>query len=154
MTAVTVAGNPAASLPRIPCVPSTHPSHSPVRATAALLVAATGVIHLYLYQDYFSAVATIGPLFLLNFATGIAVGALILWSRGHVWPAAGGAFCLVTLGAFLVSVHWGLFGYHETLSGAWQERAAAIEIAGTIACLLAVLLPEREAARSADVQVR
>jgi hypothetical protein len=125
-----------------------------VRATAALLVAATGVIHLYLYQDYFSAVATIGPLFLLNFATGIALAALIVWSRTHLWPAAGGAFCLVTLAAFLVSVHWGLFGYHETLGGAWQERAAVIEVAGTIACVLAALLPEREAARSADVQVR
>jgi hypothetical protein len=133
---------------------STHPSHSPVRATAALLVAATGVIHLYLYQDYFSTVATIGPLFLLNFVTGIAVGALILWSRGQLWPVAGGAFCLVTLGAFLISVHWGLFGFHETLSGAWQERAAVIEAAGVIVCAFVVLLPERGAARSADVRVR
>ncbi len=125
-----------------------------MRATAALLVAATGVIHLYLYQDYFSTVATIGPLFLLNFATGIALGALIVCSRGQLWPVAGCAFCLVTLGALLVSVHWGLFGYHETLSGAWQERAVAIEIAGAIACALALMLPGREAAGRADVPVR
>lgn len=154
MTAVTLQATRPARFRVSPCVPSTHASRSPVRATAALLVAATGVIHLYLYQDYFSTVATIGPLFLLNFVTGIAIGALIVWSRGLLWPVAGGTFCLVTVGAFLISVHWGLFGYHETLSGAWQERAAVIEVAGVIACALAVLLPERGAARSADVPVR
>ena len=112
-------------------------SRSAVRAAAALLVAATGVIHLYLYQDYFSSVATIGPLFLANFATGLIIGTLILRGRRRLWAVAGAAFCLLTLGAFLVSVHWGLFGYNESLAGPWQERAAAVEVAGAVACALA-----------------
>jgi hypothetical protein len=118
-------------------VQSALESRSAVRAAAALLVAATGVIHLYLYQDYFSKVATIGPLFLANFATGMVAGILILGGRRRLWAVAGGAFCLLTLGGFLISVHWGLFGFNESLTGAWQERAAAVEVAGAIACALA-----------------
>jgi hypothetical protein len=56
--------------------------------------------------------------------------------RGRwIWGLLGAGFCLGTLVAFLISVRWGLFGYRETLSGAWQQRAAAVEIAGTIAGL-------------------
>lgn len=53
------------------------------------------------------------------------------------------AFCLATLGAFLVSVHWGLFGYQETLRGAWQDRAAAVEVVGAIACASLGVLSRR-----------
>jgi urea transporter len=118
-------------------VQSALESRSAVRAAAALLVVATGAIHLYLYQDYFSSVATIGRLFMANFATGLIIGILILRGRRRLWAAAGAAFCLLTLGAFLVSVHWGLFGYNESLAGPWQERAAAVEVAGASACALA-----------------
>jgi hypothetical protein len=112
-------------------------SRAAVRVTAAFLVAATGVIHLYLYQDYFSSVATIGPLFLANLAAGVVLAVLMLRDGRRLWVLAGGAFCLLTLGAFLVSVHWGLFGYNESLGGPWQERAGAVEVAGAIACALA-----------------
>ena len=55
--------------------------------------------------------------------------------RGRAaWSLLGAGFCLATLAGFLISVHWGLFGYRETLSGAWQERAAVVEIAGATAC--------------------
>jgi hypothetical protein len=107
--------------------------------TAALVIA-TGAIHLYLYRLYFHRIATIGPLFLANFAVGVVLGVLILRRPGPLWSAIGAFFCLATLGAFLISVHWGLFGYHERLSGTWQERAAVVEIAGTIAGAVAAAL--------------
>ena len=104
------------------------------RAVAAGLVVATGAIHLYLYRDGFSAVPTIGRLFLANFVVGAILGLAVLL-RGRVgWSLLGAGFCLATLAGFLISVHWGLFGYRETLSGAWQVRAAVVEIAGAIAC--------------------
>jgi len=105
-----------------------------LRVAAAGLVIATGAIHLYLYQDYFSNVPTIGRLFVANFVTAIVLGAAVLLRPRLLWAALGAAFCLVTLAGFLISVHWGLFGYQETLRGAWQERAAAVEILGAIAC--------------------
>jgi hypothetical protein len=105
------------------------------RVVAAALVIATGAIHLYLYQDGFSSIPTIGPLFLANVAAAVVLGLAVLVRGRWIWSLLGAGFCLGTLGAFLVSVHWGLFGYQETLSGAWQQRAAAVETAGAIACL-------------------
>jgi hypothetical protein len=102
---------------------------------AAALVVATGAIHLYLYRDGFSSVPTIGRLFLANFVVAVVVGLAVLVRGRWIWGLLGAGFCLGTLVAFLISVRWGLFGYRETLSGAWQQRAAAVEIAGTIAGL-------------------
>ena len=105
-----------------------------LRVIGALLVAATGAIHLYLYRDGFSSVPTIGRLFLANFVVAVVLGLAILVRGRAFWSLLGAGFCLGTLAGFLVSVHWGLFGYQETLSGAWQERAAVVEVAGAIAC--------------------
>jgi hypothetical protein len=104
------------------------------RVVAAALVIATGAIHLYLYQDGFSSVPTIGRLFLANFVVAAVLGVAILVRGRAFWSLLGAGFCLGTLVAFLVSVHWGLFGYRESLSGAWQEGAAAVEVAGAVAC--------------------
>ena len=105
-----------------------------LRVAAAGLVIVTGAIHLYLYQDYFSNVPTIGRLFVANFVTAIVLGAVLLLRPRLLWAALGAVFCLATLGGFLISIHWGLFGYQETLRGAWQERAAIVEILGAIVC--------------------
>jgi hypothetical protein len=116
--------------------PHAGPNLVAARAVAAALVVATGAIHLYLYQDGFSSVPTIGSLFLANFVVAVVLGLAVLVRGRWIWSLLGAGFCLGTLVAFLISVHWGLFGYQETLSGAWQQRAAAVEIAGAIAGLL------------------
>jgi hypothetical protein len=110
-----------------------------LRAVGAALVIATGAIHLYLYQDSYSGVPTIGRLFVANFAVGLVLGLVILATARRVWPVLGAAFCLGTLAAFLISVQWGLFGFQETLRGAWQERAAVVEIAGGLVNAAAAL---------------
>ena len=52
----------------------TSASETTVARSAAVLGAAlviiTGAIHLYLYEDYFSTVPTIGQLFVANFLAG------------------------------------------------------------------------------------
>jgi hypothetical protein len=103
------------------------------RAVASVLIVATGAIHLYLYQDGFSSIPTIGRLFLVNGVVAVVLGAALLARGRPIWSLLGAGFCLTTLAAFLISVHWGLFGHRETLHGAWQERAAAVEIAGAAA---------------------
>ena len=62
----------------------------------------------------------IGALFLVNAAGGYAVG---------------------TLAGFVVSTRWGLFGYHETFWGSWQEAAGGIELAAAL--VAAFLLARR-----------
>jgi hypothetical protein len=119
---------------------STTPVALTARVIGASLVIATGAIHLYLYDDYFSSVPTIGHLFIANFVTSLVVGMIILWRRGAAWPLLGAGFCAATLGSFLWSVQWGLFGFQERLHGTWQTRAAVVEVAGVVACLAAAVL--------------
>jgi len=114
----------------------------PRRVALALLVAAAGAIHLYLYFDYFHRVHVIGALFLVNAVAGLLIGATLLMRRGDrlVLLVAGG-YAVGTLAGFVVSTRWGLFGYHETFWGSWQEAAGAIELAA--AFLVGLLLAGR-----------
>lgn len=114
----------------------------PTRAAAALLVAAAGALHLYLWLDYFHRVHVVGPLFLANAAAG-GVLALALAASGNVLVLlAGAGYALSTLAAFAISTRWGLFGYHERFWGRWQVGAGAVELA-------AALLLAAELARAA-----
>jgi hypothetical protein len=108
------------------------------QGAAALLVAAAGAIHLYLWFDYFHRVHVVGSLFLVNAAVGLALGAALLASRDVRVLLAAGGYAAGTLVAFVVSTRWGLFGYRETFWGSWQEAAGGVELAATV--LLALLL--------------
>lgn len=101
------------------------------RTAAALLVAAAGSVHLYLWFDYFHRVHVVGTLFLVNAAAGIVVGAALLASGRLLVVLAAGVYAIGTLAAFVASTRWGLFGYHERFWGSWQEAAGGLELAGT-----------------------
>ncbi len=108
------------------------------RVALALLVAAAGAIHLYLYFDYFHVVHVVGGLFLVNAVAGLTIGAALLVRRDGLVLLAAGGYAVGTLAAFAVSTRWSLFGYHETFWGSWQEAAGGIELAA--ASLAAALL--------------
>lgn len=108
------------------------------QGAAALLVAAAGAIHLYLWFDYFHRVHVVGALFLVNAAVGIALGMTLLVSRDVRVLLAAGGYAAGTLAAFVVSTRWGLFGYRETFWGSWQEAAGGVELTATV--LVALLL--------------
>ena len=109
----------------------------PARVALALLVAAAGAIHLYLYFDYFHRVHVIGVLFLVNAAAGLVIGAALLVRRDSLLLLAAGGYAIGTLVGFAISTRWGLFGYHESFWGGWQEAGGGVELAAT---LLAALL--------------
>ena len=102
-----------------------------MRVVAALLVAATGAIHLYLWFDYFHRVHVVGDLFLANAAAGALLAAALLASGSLLVLAGSAAFALSTFVAFAVSTRYGLFGYHESFWGTWQESAGGVELAAT-----------------------
>src|SRR5690348_7887346 len=91
--------------------------------STALLVAAAGAIHLYLYFDYFHRVHVVGALFLVNATTGLLCAAAMLLRREPLLLLAAVAYAIGTLVGFVVSTRWSLFGYHETFWGSWQEAA-------------------------------
>ena len=108
------------------------------QGAAALLVAAAGAIHLYLWFDYFHRVHVVGALFLVNAAVGLALGAALLASRDVRVLLAAGGDAAGTLVAFVVSTRWGLFGYRETFWGSWQEAAGGVELAAAVLVALLV----------------
>lgn len=114
------------------------------RVALALLVAAAGAVHLYLYFDYFHRVHVVGVLFLVNAAAGLLIGALLLLRRDRLVLLAALGYAVGTLVGFVVSTRWGLFGYHETFWGSWQEVAGAIELAAAfLAAFLLAAFPRR-----------
>jgi hypothetical protein len=122
------------------------------RVIGAALVIATGAIHLYLYNSGYSSVPTIGHLFVANFVAAVVIGLLVLFRGERLWPLIGAAFCAGTLGAFLWSVEWGLFGFQEHLHGTWQGRAAIVEVAGIVVCLAALALTQRAGQRPSTLR--
>jgi hypothetical protein len=120
----------------------TAPVQVAAQVALALLVAAAGAVHLYLYVDYFHRVHVVGVLFLLNAAAGLLIGAVLLGRRDRLVLLAALGYAVGTLVGFVVSTRWGLFGYHETFWGGWQVAAGAIELAAAfLAALLLAVFP-------------
>jgi hypothetical protein len=95
-----------------------------VRLLGALAVLATGAVHLYEFEHFYSQIPTIGTLFFLNFlgATAIGLGLLAPIERlagryGSALPvplaAAGIALAAVAFAFLLISEQTPLFGFKE-----------------------------------------
>ncbi len=115
--------------------PSRSPSHRPrhdaggwvslvTRVLGAIAVFAIGIVHIEAYSGPYSAVPTIGELFIANFVAATAIGvALILpterlvgrWGGVVVGLAtlAGIALAAGSLVMLIISEHGTLFGFHE-----------------------------------------
>jgi hypothetical protein len=91
-----------------------------LRTVSAFLVAAMGVIHLYLWISSFRDVPVIGALFLVNaVGSGVLAAALVGAPRRLLGAVAvvSALFTGGTLAALLLSMVVGLFGYRETGGG-------------------------------------
>jgi predicted lipoprotein with Yx(FWY)xxD motif len=113
-----------------------------LRVTGAGLLIATAAIHLDLYLTGYRTIPTIGWLFLLQVIAGFGLGALILATGDRLIAAAGALFALSTLGGYLISVQFGLFGFKEvrTTAGIW---AGILEIAAFAALAVLAAVPGR-----------
>jgi len=111
------------------------------RVLAAVAVLVSAGVHLYLWDDGYKDVDTIGPAFLLN-AIGGAVIAVLLIAWAHWLPAfLALGFGASTLGGFILSTTVGLFGLKESWEGWYVWTAAGSEVA---AILLGGLLLMRD----------
>jgi hypothetical protein len=94
------------------------------RGLGALSLLAVGAVHLQQYNDLYSAIPTMGTLFVLNFvaATALGIGLLVpfelLWRRGGAWIEA--ALALGGIGVatvayvfLLIAERRPLFGFME-----------------------------------------
>jgi hypothetical protein len=135
-----------------------------LRVVGAALLAAMAWIHLGLWNDGYSSIDWIGPLFMVNTIAGfgMAVAVLVAPQRWLAAVAALGALLLAgTLGALWLTVWVGLFGFQESTQADMFWETVWVEAVGTVVlAALAVLAFPRlrvtsDAASRADrVRVR
>jgi predicted lipoprotein with Yx(FWY)xxD motif len=116
-----------------------------LRLAGAGLLFATAAIHLDLYLTGYRTIPTIGPLFLFQVIAGFLVGAVVLATSSRLAAAAGAALALSTLGGYLLTVQFGLFGFREV-------RTTAGIVAGIIEVAAFAVLAIYSAARDSTAQ--
>lgn len=105
------------------------------RLVGSALLAGMAGIHLYLYFDGYRTLHTIGPLFLLNAVLGaLAIIAVLAAPRRWLgWASLAGALLQAgTLGALLLSLTVGLFGFHESTKASLVPTTIVVELAGAV----------------------
>jgi uncharacterized protein (DUF983 family) len=130
---------------RRPAVPA--PVVLVLRVLGAVLLAAMAWIHLYLWSQGYSGIAVIGPAFLVNAIAGFALAAGLLGTPRRLlgWVAAAGALLQAgTLGALLLSVTGGLFGFVETTAATLFWQAVVVEVTGAVVLALLAAVRVRE----------
>ena len=108
-------------------------------------------IHLDLYLTGYRKIPTIGWLFLLQVIVGFVLTIAALVTRSRLAAAASAALALSTLGAYLLAVWIGLFGFKEIRTRA-GIAAGLIEVAAFATLALAVVTAD--AAHHSDAPPR
>jgi hypothetical protein len=118
-----------------------------LRLGCAALLAGIGYIHLHLWQEGYRHIPTNGPLFLLDAVAGFALAAVLLaWPRPLAGLLAAG-YTAATLGALLLSLGVGLFGFRESIAASYVPQSLAIEAVTVLALLGWTVLAAIPAAR-------
>ena len=110
-----------------------------LRVTGAGLLIATAAIHLDLYLTGYRTIPTIGPLFLFQVIAAFALGGLVLVTGWRLAAAAGALFAISTLGGYLITVQFGLFGFREVRTTAGIVAAILEVLAFAVLAVLAAL---------------
>jgi hypothetical protein len=98
-----------------------------LRVGLAGMLAWIGYIHLHLWQEGYRHIPTNGPLFLLDAIAAFVLAAVLLaWPRPLAGLLAAG-FTASTLGALLISLAVGLFGFKESISASYVVLSLVIE---------------------------
>lgn len=102
------------------------------RSLTSASVMLSGVVHLDLWAQGMSALAVVGPAFLVNAVVGLVLGVVLaLWEHWFPLLVAAG-FGAATLGAFVLSTTVGFFGVHEQWQGAAVWLSAGSEVAAIV----------------------
>ena len=106
-----------------------------LRLGCVALLAWIGYIHLHLWLEGYRHIATNGPLFLLDAVAGFALAAVLLaWPRPLAGLLAAG-YTAATLGALLISLSVGLFGFQESISASYVTESLTIEAITVLALI-------------------
>ncbi len=106
-----------------------------LRLGCVALLAWIGYIHLHLWQEGYRQIPTDGPLFLLDAVAAFVLAvALLAWPRPLAGLLAAG-YTAATIGALIVSLTVGLFGFRESISASYVTESLAIETIAVLALI-------------------
>jgi hypothetical protein len=106
-----------------------------LRLGCAALLAWIGYIHLHLWQEGYRQIPTDGPLFLLDAVAGfVFAAALLAWPRALTGLLAAG-YTAATLGALIISLSVGLFGFRESIHASFVVPSLVIEAIAALVLL-------------------
>jgi hypothetical protein len=110
----------------------------------AAMVAVSAVIHLHLWMIGYRHIHLIGPAFLFQSISGLALAAALIGFPRLVTIVAGVGYCGGSVVALLLSATVGFLGLHDGLSVPWAGWSLASELAGFVVLLaVAALLLRR-----------
>ena len=116
---------------------------SPGRRAAALVLRLAGVallgwigyIHLHLWLEGYRQIPTDGPMFLLDAIAGYVLAAALLVRPAPLAGLRSAGYSVATLGALLISLTIGLFGFHESISASYVVLSLVVETITALALL-------------------
>jgi hypothetical protein len=100
----------------------------------------SSIVHFHLWSTGYRHIPTIGPLFLLQAVSGLAIAVVIGVTRKLPATLAGTVFALGTIGGLVVSVEVGLFGFKDSFGAPYAGMSLALESAAAAALGVATLL--------------
>lgn len=112
-----------------------------LRRVAAVGTAISAIVHGYLYfvADW-SAIPTVGPMFLVNAIAGAVIAVALIASPHWVWRFLAVGFNGSSLLALLIAhTPGGFFGVREMFWDAWQIMALIAEAVALVAAGIALL---------------
>ncbi len=120
-----------------------------LQAAGALLLAVSAGIHLDLYLTGYRSIPVVGWLFLVQVVVACVLMVAVLVTHSALAAAASAGFALSTLGAYLLAVWTGLFGFREIRTRA-GIAAGLIEVAAFgVLALAAIAVGPGAAGRTA-----
>jgi hypothetical protein len=106
-----------------------------LRLGGTALLAWAGYIHLHLWLEGYRQIPVNGPLFLLDAIAAFVLAAILLaWPRPLAGLAAAG-FLGSTLGALIISLSVGLFGFRESIHASFVVQSLVVEAIAVLALL-------------------
>lgn len=109
-----------------------------LRMATAALVLAGGAIHLLEWSERLRYAPVVGPLFLVNAVSAVAVAALLFLWRGWIGLSAAVALSMGTVIGFLIARYGSFFGYSEPMWRTTAILATAVEVAAVVSATTAV----------------
>ena len=124
----------------------TSPTWVHVATTALLVLGAASIaisaaIHFHLWLAGYRHIRWIGPLFFLQFLTGVVLAIAIAVFRRLLLVGAGVLFMIGSIGALTLSATVGFLGLHDGLEVPWALPSLIIEIIGFVFLATACLVP-------------